>query len=110
MAGSEYKNKQVGKQIRKTLESRYTEYWNRQMGKQQGKLNTYTWIKDKFEYEEYLDCIIVDKHQVALTRLRVGNHRLHVETGRYKRPYTPRHERICELCQEEVEGEFHFIF
>ena len=109
MAGSEYKKKQVGKQIRTLLDSRYTEYWNRQMGKQHGKLDTYAKIKDKFGYEEYLDCIKVDKHQVALTRLRVSNHRLHVETGRYKRPYIPRHERICELCQEEVEDEFHFI-
>jgi hypothetical protein len=29
--------------------------------------------------------------------------------GRYERPYKPREERVCKLCNESVEDEAHFL-
>ena len=44
-----------------------------------------------------------------MTKLRLGNHRLAIETGRYMRPYKKPDERICPLCKKEAEGEKHFF-
>ena len=49
-------------------------------------------------------------HQISLTRLRISNHRLQVEQGRYTRPPTARELRLCPICNlGEVEDEEHFL-
>ena len=53
-----------------------------------------------------------------MTRLRIGAHSLHVETGRYKRydkdlkayTNTPKGERKCPICTDDIEDEYHFLF
>jgi exonuclease III len=102
--------KKVASIIKNKLELRYRQYWKQNLLNQSGKLDTYKKIKDEFKYEEYLDHIIKPDEQISLTRLRISNHKLHIEIGRYKRPYLPREERICELCAGEVEDEAHFLF
>ena len=47
--------------------------------------------------------------RIVITRWRLSNHKLRIETGRYTRPVTPREERICILCRV-VEDEEHVIF
>jgi hypothetical protein len=110
MASSSYLKKKTCTRIKTILMNRYNEYWKTQMNKQGGKLDSYRVFKDKFEYEDYLDVINNDKHRIAMSRLRISNHRLQVEVGRYKRPLVPRHDRICEFCQDGVEDEAHFLF
>jgi exonuclease III len=102
--------KKTGKLITKLLEDRYSLEWRKQLQTQTGKLDTYKHLKTDFGYEKYLDCVKTSTHQQALTRLRISNHSLHIETGRYKRPKTPRDKRICNLCNEGVEDEYHFLF
>jgi phosphopantetheinyl transferase len=46
-------------------------------------------------YEPYLNQIHKLKHRVSLTKLRLSNHNLQVETGRYNRPHIHREERFC---------------
>ena len=41
--------------------------------------------KKKYTFENYLDFIDNRQHKAALTKLRISAHRLHIETGRYKR-------------------------
>ena len=51
-------------------------------------------------------------------KLRISAHRLHIETGRYKRydynlhryVSTPRETRPCSVCVNEIEDEYHFLF
>lgn len=107
---SEHKKKKVSKVILGLIENRYKESWEIGMRNQKGKLDTYKLFKSDFGYESYLDKIRVGTHQKAMTKLRISNHKLHIETGRYKKPVTPRHERLCELCSEGIEDEFHFLF
>src|SRR5271154_1222557 len=45
--------------------------------------------------------------RVAIGQLRVSSHQLEIEAGRAAR--IPRAERICRLCQEEVESEEHYV-
>ena len=43
--------------------------------------------------------------------MRLGNHSLNIEDGRYKQPKIPRERRICFLCNlSKVETETHFLF
>ena len=44
-----------------------------------------------------------------MTKLRLSDHRLAIETGRYMRPYKKPNERICSLGKKEVEDEKHFL-
>ena len=44
-------------------------------------------------------------------KLKLSNHSLHVETGRYCRPYINRSDRICQYCIfKAVKDEWHFLF
>ena len=67
----------------------------------------------KFKYniylEKYLHRIKNIRHKVALSRLRLSNHNLLIETGRHMRPKLERHERKCFICRDEIENESHFV-
>ena len=46
----------------------------------------------------------------ALTRLRVSAHKLNIEIGRQRRPYIPRHQRLCLYCNcGDIDDEIHFL-
>ena len=50
-----------------------------------------------------------DRHRIALMKLRLSNHKLAIETGRYSRPFKKPAERICLICKIEMEDEYHFL-
>lgn len=65
-------------------------------------------MKNRFEFEPYLDFIKEDKFRTALTRFKVSSHQLAIETGRYNN--IERNERKCLNCNMNVvESEYHFI-
>ena len=74
-------------------------------------------MKEKYIFEKYLDFIDNRQHKAALTKLRISAHKLHIETGIYKRydynlrryVNTPLEERTCSVCVNEIE-EYHFLF
>lgn len=73
------------------------------------RLDTYSSIKYKFEFESYLDYIKDKRFRVALTKFRTSSHDLLIEKGRYTN--VPRLERICNNCSSRrIENEFHFLF
>ena len=53
--------------------------------------------------------MVNDYYRYIITRWRLSNHDLKIETGRYTRPKTPRNERKCILC-DTIEDEYHVIF
>ena len=60
---------------------------------------------------DFLDVINNPHHRIAINKFRLGNHKLHIETGRYTIPKTPVDSRICSFCNSnEIENETHFIF
>ena len=68
----------------------------------------YKSIKEKFQFEPYLDILPLNL-RVAMTRFRMSNHKLPIETGRWRG--IPRNDRICPKCQNNVLGdEHHFLF
>ena len=85
---------------------------------QNGKLCSYFKYKNLFEFEKYL-LIIKDEKRRNLTKFRLSNHCLRVESGRYERVRNnlgrlimlPRNERFCLLCNSDlVEDEIHSMF
>lgn len=46
-----------------------------------------------------------------LMKFRLGIHHLHIESGRWTKPKTPRQQRLCSKCTMNViEDEYHFVF
>ena len=57
---------------------------------------------DKYKCEDHLHQVTNTRHRIALTKLRLSNHRLAIETGRYS-------ERTCPICKIDMEDEYHFL-
>ena len=70
-------------------------------------MRTYRLFKtiDNYKCEDYLHQVTNTPHRIALTKLRLSNHKLAIETGRYSRPFKKPAERICPICKIEMEEE-----
>ena len=68
---------------------------------------------DNYKCEDYLHQVTNTRHRIALTKLRLSNHKLAIETGRYSiffsRPFKKPAERTCPICKIEMEDENHFL-
>ena len=78
---------------------------------QKNKLRTFRKFKtiENYECEDYFRQVTNVRHRITLTKLRLSNHKLAIETGRYVRPYKKREERICPICKKDVEDEINFL-
>ena len=78
---------------------------------QSNKMRTYRKFKtiDNYKCEDYLHQVTNTQHRIALTKLRLSNHKLAIETGRHSRPFKKPEERICPICKIEMEDEYHFL-
>ena len=78
-------------------------------GRKLEKLRMFKNFKSSYKSEKYLN-LNLDKHIVFnFSKLRISNHRLEIERGRYKN--LPADERFCKICNDNisVEDEFHFV-
>ena len=76
---------------------------------QKNKVRTFRKFKLTHDYENYLTNVRNINHRVAITKLRLSNQKLAIETGRYVKPYQPPDQRICPLCKTGLEDEEHFL-
>ena len=75
------------------------------------KQKFFTSQKSIYSQERYLSAMKKFKYRQALSKLRLSNHSLNFEAGRYKQPKISRERRICFLCNlSKVETETHFLF
>ncbi len=59
---------------------------------------------------EYLSTVKDSKLRRQMTRYRLSNHTLTIETGRYRQHWLPKESRICLYCTHgEVKTEQHFL-
>ena len=56
----------------------------------------------------YLDVTRKNPNRKTLVKLRISNHQLNIETGRYDK--ISRCDRICPVCSLDIEDEIHFLF
>ena len=100
--------------IKRILLDRYEAYFNSVISgtstrvKTNNKLLTYSEFKKKICFENYLSANVDRSILAKFTKLRISNHRLEVEVGRYAR--TAKQLRLCKTCNlKAIEDEFHFI-
>ena len=74
------------------------------------KLRTYAIYKTKIGLEKYLTLIKNPNTRKQISKLRLSNHKLMIETGRYHKPKTPKDLRFCPFCPNVVETEAHLLF
>ena len=114
---SKYKFK---KSLKQCLRNSFLETWKVTRDsylQDKGKLSTYFKFKFSFGKETYLSSINNGNCRI-LTKFRLSNHKLRVETGRHERRVNmsgklesiPRCERLCQYCNLNVtEDEHHFL-
>ena len=66
-------------------------------------------VIDNYKCEDYLHQVTNTRHRITLTKLRLSNHKLATETGRYSRPFKKPAERTCTICKIEIEDGYHFL-
>ena len=74
--------------------------------KKKNKLRTYRKFKNIFKLEPYLFHSNKQERQI-LTKFRISSHTLNIERGRYLG--LKQEERICNLCNSDIEDEQHFL-
>ena len=101
------------KKFKDTTKTRIPEYFtvnwkNKLLSEDISRLRTYKTINSDFTLPKHLG--LPYENRKVISKIRCSNHPLAIEKGRQKRPKTPRDERICILCDDQViEDEEHFL-
>ena len=75
----------------------YEKIWKDMLVKTNKSL-VYCKHKTEFKMESYLTQITKTSHRRALTKLRLIDHKLEIESGRHIRPKINQENRTCKLC------------
>ena len=87
----------------------YLEPWRTQT-QSQTKLNCFLDLKQEYRLAGYLLTVRDMKQRRILTKYRLSDHSLALETGRLRQSWLPREDRVCGHCRTgEVETEVHFL-
>ena len=87
----------------------YLENWTNQTSNQ-SRMNSYLILNRYYELADYLVSVRDVKQRLILTKYRISEHNLAVETGGHRWTWLPREHRLCGRCQaEEVETEEYFL-
>ena len=71
------------------------------------KLRTYSTLKHNIVFEEYLISVKNVSNRIALTKFKLSNHTLMMETGRHENIHQTK--RRCPFRPEDIENELHFM-
>ena len=90
------------------MKQKYISYWQQALQHSQ-KLEFYKIFKNEYAPSNYLELSTRTSERRALTKLRISNHKLMIELGRYNQ--ISRDDRICPVCGwNQIEDEIHFLF
>ena len=89
------------------MQKKYITHWKHSLCNSQ-KLEFYNVFKDSYTPSIYLDVTRKNPNRKTLVKLRISNHKLNIETGRYNK--ISRCDRICPVCSLDIEDEIHFLF
>ena len=73
------------------------------------KLRTYAIFKKEFGLEKYITDIKNITIRNRVSKFRLSNHTLMIETGRHNVPFIKKEFRFCPFCRTIVETETHFL-
>ena len=92
--------------IKQILQDQFIQKWHNDV-QLSSRGQFYSSFKDNFCFEKYL-VKIPENHRIWLTKLRLSNLKLPIETGRWQN--IPVEERLCHKCHEGIGDEFHYLF
>ena len=91
------------------MKEKYISSWRHSL-EHSKKLEFYKVFKDDYVTSDYLNQLRNFNERRNLVKLRVSNHKLMIELGRYQTDHMPRETRLCPLCKSnQVENETHFL-
>ncbi len=85
------------KETEKITQEEYIHDWQQKVT-QVKKLTYFHSIKSDYKLAPYLSCIKNYGHRKLLTKYRLSEHSLSVETGRHKQSWRARELRLCSHC------------
>ena len=95
------------------IKSEFIKYWNHSLDSQlhkDGSLSTYRLIKTSFGEAQYLSLVDSFWLRRYITKLRICDLKIEMNTLRYAKPSVPKHERLCKKCNLGKPGdEEHFL-
>ena len=74
---------------------------------QNSKLRTYSILKTERGIVEYLFNVKNLKQRILLSKLRLSDHNLMIESGRHRK--IVKENRLCPFCPKAIEDEIHFM-
>ena len=90
------------------MQQKYILHWQHTI-RNSKKLEFCNNFKDEYTPSCYLDLTRKRNNRKELVKLRIGNHKLLIETGRYDQ--IPRDNRLCPACKSnQIEDEIHLLF
>lgn len=99
------------KKIRNCLLQRLVDIFHQKahldINRDNSKLRTYKELKKSLGMEKYLLCHMSCKERISLTKLRLSNHPLMIESGRHLKLDIL--QRYCPFCPNIIETEQHFL-
>ena len=98
----------INKRIFQTLSDEFHQNAFETIKEGNSKLRTYALFKKKIGPETYLSQIKKPTIRTQLSKFRLSNHALMIETGRHNK--IPKEKRFCPFCPTLVETEIHFLF
>ena len=76
------------------IKQKYITYWQHTIHHSK-KLQFYSLFKHDYKISSYLDLIRNSANRKDLVKIRISNHKLMIETGRYNQ--TPRNDGFCPI-------------
>ena len=92
--------------IRQILQDQFIQKWYSEI-QQSSRGQFYSSFKGQFGFEKYL-IKIPENSRVWITKFRLSNLKIPVETGRWQN--IPMEERICQKCNQNIGDEYHYLF
>ena len=89
------------------MQKKYITHWKHSFCNSQ-KLEFYNAFKDSYTLSIYLDVTRKNLNRKTLVKLRISNHKLNIETGRYDN--ISRCNRVCPVCGLSFVDDIHFLF
>ena len=86
-------------QIIKHQKQTYLTHWNTK-AHTQSKMQCYLALNRQYTVAPYLTTVTDVRHRVLLTKYRLSTHSLAIETGRHRKTWLPKEERLCQQCEE----------
>ena len=84
------------------MHEKYEVEWKSYLDKST-RLEFYRNMKNKYNFENYLDIITNRRHKAAYSKLRISAHKLQIEVGRYKK-YDSKLRKYVNTRREDVQN------